>query len=213
MSTLTDSTTEELAEEGYIAVPEAEWEAVQDRLDRVEGELDNQATNVTGAFAKISDIDDRLTSVEEGDDTDETHGVEDEDHADDDAPQTPMEQIAALPEHVAEDQLTPNQRRARFVAKDVDQYGKSVPVGTRMDTTTLRKVLQAASEESERIYRTTTHRVMDFLDRFGEDDVTLKKKRGRKFVIFSEELIERLKQLKRSDVCYGDQGSGLLRAV
>lgn len=132
------------------------------------------------------------------------------DEADESEPgfQTPLERITALPEHVADRELTANQARARFVATDITDYGQSVPAGIRIDSGDIRRVLSAASDDRERIYRTTVSRVMNFLDRFGGDEVAVTKKHGRRFVVVAESLVDRL---DRTDVCYGENGMVPLR--
>lgn len=208
------------AEDEFIIVPKDEWNKLQDQLERIENELNNQSNNVMGAFTKIGEIEDRLEAAED-DCQDNTPGVdrgkdgsqEAEDNTN--QHQTPLEQILSMPQDVIEEELTANQRRASFVAQDIENYGESVPAGVRVDSTSMRKVLSAASDEAERIYRTTASRVMDFLDRFGSDEVSVKKRHGKRFVVVSDELVERIKKLKQSstDVRYGDQRSGLLRAT
>lgn len=208
----------------FVAVPKAEWEHQAARIDELESTVDELYSELAEHQQydgkRHAEANQRITEIEEADDGNDTPGghadeTGSQDAENDEQPQTPLEQICSLPQELAQEELTANQQRARFVAKDIDDYGKSVPAGVRIDTSDMKRVLQAASDEGEQIYRTTVKRVMDFLDRFGEDEVTVKKKRGRRFVIVSDELIERIERQKqnRTDVCYGPHGSDLLRAT
>jgi regulator of replication initiation timing len=102
---------------------------------------------------------------------------------------TPLEQIAALPEAVAVDQLTANQKRARFVASDVRDYAESVPAGWAITTSDLRRVLTAAFDAG---HSQTVQRVMDVLDQFGDDSTKIVERRGTKRVVFDDDLVQRL---------------------
>jgi hypothetical protein len=113
--------------------------------------------------------------------------------------ETPLERICSLPEHVADRELTRNQHRARFVAKDVRDYAEKVPAGLVIDSRAIKRVLTAS--EGKRPHTQTVARVMDFLDDLGKDDVELIKRRGRKLVVFDPEAVDRLSQC-------GDRGGG-----
>jgi uncharacterized coiled-coil protein SlyX len=110
--------------------------------------------------------------------------------ADTDAPQTPLEQVVGLPEHLADEELTANQERARFIAQDVRDYAERVPAGYAIPSTDLRKVLKA--KDGATPHTQTVARVMDFLEELGGEDVTLVKRRGTKRIAFSEDAVERL---------------------
>ncbi len=217
MTTLTDATTAELAENDLVAVPRDDWTAMQERQDeqderinRLESELDVQSSNVGGCHSRVSDLTERVDDLEaqnqqtEGGSGDSQPGDEASTNA-----ETPLEQIVSLPEHVAARELSANQERARFVAKDAADYGRSVPAGIRLESTDIRRVLSAAADDGETIYRTTVKRVMDFLADLGGDEVKQRTKRGKSFVVLSDELVGRL---ARNDVCYGAGGGGALRA-
>lgn len=104
--------------------------------------------------------------------------------------ETPLERIYALPEHVAERELTANQERARFIAQDVRDYAEKCPGGLVLDSTTITKVLTAS--EGNRPHTQTVARVMKFLNELGKNTVELKKRRGRKLVMFDPEYADRL---------------------
>lgn len=207
------------SEDQFVIVSKDDWDELQDQLERIEEELQNQSRNVSGAFTKLGEIEDRLEAAE-ADCQENTPGAQGGETASQEAEndtehQTPLEQILSMPQDVIEENLTANQRRASFIAEDVENYGESVPAGVRVDSTSMRRVLSAASDEAERIYRTTTKRVMDFLNRFGSDEISVKKRHGKRFVVMSDELVERIKKLKQNDnsVRYGKQEHTLLRAT
>ncbi|WP_129116700.1 hypothetical protein [Halegenticoccus tardaugens] len=106
---------------------------------------------------------------------------------------TPLERIVALPDTVAAEELTANQERARFIATDVTDYARKVPAGFMIESSSLRRVL--AAKEDGSVHTETVSRVMEFLDRFGEDDVELVKRRGTRRVVFSPRLVERFRRL------------------
>ena len=105
--------------------------------------------------------------------------------------QTPLERVCGLPEHVAGDNLTANQERARFVAQGIRDYGRRVPAGIGIRSSEIRRVLSASEESS--IHTQTVSRVMDFLADLGGDSVQLKRTRsGERTVVFSEDIVERI---------------------
>jgi hypothetical protein len=55
--------------------------------------------------------------------------------------ETPLERICALPEHVADRELTANQERARFIAKDVRDYAEKAPAGLVVDSRAIKRVV------------------------------------------------------------------------
>lgn len=163
----TVSTAEELREQyddpwTALADMHTKLDEKDDRIDELESKLDNQTTNIRGAFTKLGAIDDRIDGLEttaecntecdtsEGEcDTHVTdrngseanrNGCTDDRNADrNGSDQTPLETICALPEHIADDELSANQERARFIAADVHDYAKKVPAGLVIDSSTIRK--------------------------------------------------------------------------
>jgi len=120
-------------------------------------------------------------------------------------PETPLEQVIAIPEEMASDQLTANQERARFVATDVRDYAKSVPAGWAITSTDLRRVLQAYDESG---HTETVARVFDILEDLGDDDVQVIERRGTKRVVFDDALVDRLARIDQAghDVVMGAEG-------
>lgn len=213
MTTLTEDTTAELADNNLVAVPKAEWDAMQNRVDRLETEVKVQASNTKGAHSRISKLSERVNDVEAQNQETEVHpdpanptqeAAEQGSHAG----ETPLETVVSLPEDVANRELKPTQKRARFVAKDLADYGTKVPAGIRIDSQDMRRVLNAAADDGQTIYRTQVRRVMDLLDDLGREDVEIRKRR-RTFVIFSTGLADRLDEQQqdqsRNSVRYADE--------
>jgi len=99
--------------------------------------------------------------------------------------------VIRVPEHLVEEHLTANQRRARFVAKDVAEYTRSVPAGRAIRSSQLRQVLSAG--EDGQIYTETVSRVINFLDDLGGDAVAIKEsRRGERVIVFTDAFVERV---------------------
>mgnify|MGYP006885845553 CR=1 FL=1 len=97
-----------------------------------------------------------------------------------------------MPEPVAEQELTANVKRARDVAADVIDYGRSVPAGYAVTSSELRTVLTALDDGGGKAYTETVRRVMDYLEELGGDDVAVKETRGgQRTVIFDDEFVRR----------------------
>lgn len=111
-------------------------------------------------------------------------------------PQTPLEQIVALPGAVAEEQLTANQRRARFVAKDITEYASKTPAGWVLTPKDLRTVLNAAFDTS---HSQTCSRVRTILADLGDEAVSITDSRGEKKTVFDVELVGRLLEIDTAD--------------
>lgn len=106
-------------------------------------------------------------------------------------PETPLEDIVRVPEHLVEESLTANQQRARFVAKDVHEYTQSVPAGRAIRSSQLRQVLTAG--EDGRIYTETVSRVIEFLNELGGDAVEIRETQGgERVVVFADAFVERI---------------------
>lgn len=199
---LTDATTAELAENDLVAVPRNEWTAMMERMDRLESELSNQAQNVGGAFAKIGEVEDTVEKLEAQNQQTEPHSGDTTPRVDPGktGPQdteTPLERICRLPEHIADRELTANQERARFIARDIHDYAEKVPAGLVIDSRAIKRVITAS--EGKRPHTQTVARVMTFLDELGKDAVQLKKRRGKKLVVVGPEAAARLTHHDRCD--------------
>ena len=111
-------------------------------------------------------------------------------------PQTPLEDIIRVPEHLVEGSLTANQRRARFVAKDIAEYTKQVPAGRALSSSELRRILAAGSDT--KIYTQTVSRVIAFLDKLGEEGVKVREsQQGERIIVFNEGLVERVQTYRQ----------------
>lgn len=189
----------------FIAVPKAEWNRVQDRLDRLENEVDNQSTNVRGAFSKLSSIEDRVDDLESNDSTAEPDsegkgvGVEPDNNG------PPLMEIVELPHELAERECTSNVRRARFIADSVTEYADKAPVGYVLDSKAVKRVLSAADETNGTPHTQTVSRVQDRLSELGGDGVEVRKRHGKRIVVFDEPLAKRL---SNTDHNRCDRGSG-----
>jgi hypothetical protein len=170
-----------------------------DRVEELEEQLKEESTRAAKERAEINkrvseteemiNADETPTATGGGDDGSTPRGCE---------PQTPLEEVTQLPEHVVEDNLTRNQERARFIAKDVSEYTRSVPAGRAIRSSEIRTVLSAGYDE--RIYTQTVSRVIEFLTELGGDDVQLKETRsGERVVVFSDAITERLTRLSQTD--------------
>jgi len=184
-------------------------ETVNVLTDRVE-ELENENTELrtelkqesTRAAKERANTNKRLSEVEELIDADETpsttEGGDDGSTPRGCEPETPLEEVTQLPEHVVENNLTANQERARFISRDVLTYTRAVPAGRAIRSSEIRTVLSAGYDE--RIYTETVGRVIDFLTELGGKDVELTKTRsGERVVVFSDAITERLTRLSQSD--------------
>lgn len=107
-------------------------------------------------------------------------------------PETPIEQVVAMPEEMATDQLTANQDRARFVATDVRDYAESVPAGWAISSTDLRRVLQAYDDSG---HTETVARVFDILNDLGGDEIRIVDRHGTRRIVFTDDLVARLDRL------------------
>ena len=169
-------------------------EETSDDLDETEQRLDafsNWLENVVDDVAANSDdIDDVRNDIEAS----EGNGSTGENTAPETyvTPETPLEQTAALPQEMI-DEESPNVRRAVFVAQGVDDYSRKVPAGRAIRSSELRKVLKAGTDSNG--HTETVSRVMNVLDDMGKDDVKIVDRRGEKRIVFSQEAADRLSEL------------------
>ena len=106
-------------------------------------------------------------------------------------PETALEDVIRIPEHLVASNLTANQRRARFVAKDIHEYTQRVPAGRAIKSSELRRILTASEDTT--IYTQTVSRVIDFLDELGADAVNVREtKQGQRVIVFTEAFVERV---------------------
>jgi outer membrane murein-binding lipoprotein Lpp len=160
---------------------------------------------------RIEDLEAKVENTESCTDSGQNESSKDQCSASDsegeDSETTSLEQVASLPDEVANDSLTSNQKRARKIARRIDEYGKSVPAGHAITSTRIRDILSGL--EDKRIHRQTVQRVADFLKRFGGDHVERKQTRGGKdVVVFSESVVKDI-----TSVVTGDKDLGVTPAI
>lgn len=182
---MSTSETVEVPKEEYQRLKEAEAERdeLRERLNEAETKqagfgkaISSNQNRIEDLEARVKDATPRVEPDKEGSEGTKTG-------------ESPLEQITNLPEHTAEEQLHENQQRARFVAKDVLDYADNAPKGFVVDSGTVSKVLAARDGESP--HTQTVSRVMDFLDDFGQDDVTVKIHKGRRIAVFDKTAAKR----------------------
>ncbi|KYH24006.1 hypothetical protein HAPAU_40850 [Halalkalicoccus paucihalophilus] len=207
-STATDQpTTEELTLEAVyeqlealtdrVAELEAEVERKDDRIEELEAELTEYKRFAGSEFAdvrgRITEVEDQTqeleTTLQETPTATTTVDAEENGASQTTTTETPLERICTLPEHVVDRELTTNQKRARFIARDVQDYAERAPAGLVLDSRTITKVLTAM--EGTKPHTQTVARVMNFLEKLGKDEVEQTKRRGKKLVVINEEAADR----------------------
>jgi hypothetical protein len=143
----------------------------------------------------VSDVEDRVEDLSAGDSPEGSTG-EDTPADTQERPQTPLEQTAALPQGMIE-QESANVRRAVFVARDAEDYTTKVPAGRVIKSSDLRRVLTAGTDA--RGHTQTVDRVMSVLEEMGGDDVRIVDRRGERRVLFSEEIVARLERIAQPE--------------
>jgi uncharacterized coiled-coil protein SlyX len=154
-----------------------------DRIDESAADREKATEQRKNLFSRVHD----LETVVGSEDTVTTSDALSTDDGSDIA--SPLAQLTNLPEHVAEEQLTANQQRARFVAKDVLDYADTTPKGYVVDSATVSKVLAVRDGESP--HTETVSRTMDFLDGFGKSEVETRMHKGRRIAVFDAEAAQR----------------------
>jgi DNA repair exonuclease SbcCD ATPase subunit len=185
---------------------EAKVDDHDDQLDEHQSELDDHESRLTALGKGISNINDEQADHEDRIESIETNADDDSDQTQCDtgdqsnqssethvSPETNLEQVVSLPEPVVDDQLTANQQRARFIARDLKDYTQSIPAGRRMTAGQITRVLRAGTDCKG--HSQTVDRVIDFLNDFGEDQVSVKKRRGKRIVVFGDNLVNRIERL------------------
>ena len=167
-----------------------------DRIEELEAELTEYKRFAGSEFAdvrgRITDVEAQTEELETTlqETPTETTNVDTEENgpAQTTTTETPLERICTLPEHVVDRELTTNQQRARFIARDVQDYAEIAPAGLVLDSQTIANITAA---EGSKPHTQTVARVMDFLEKLGKDDVEQTKRRGKKLVVVEEEAADR----------------------
>jgi len=193
---------------------EAENERLQDRVDELESknnQLENRvdeleedtnlaSKNARGAFNKITELKQQLADLDTTAKTDTSLGKY----------KTALEEVCALPDHIAEETHSANQLRARHIALNLGDYATKTPKGYILRSRQLRTVLKARFETS---HSETVNRVREFFDELGGDLVEVrepqtagyspgkkgeKKRQGKKIVV-DEQLVFSLHRISQND--------------
>jgi len=168
---------------------------VKNNTETIEDEKDRRSAEIEGCHNRLGRLDDKIQQKEA--DSDGATPTPDTDTTPRHEPVTSLEEVVTLSETIAEDSLTTNQQRSRFIAKNVEDYTRSVPAGRAIKSSEIRRVLSASEDTS--VHTETVSRTMDFLDRLGDDDVMIKETQSNeKVVVFTDEIVDRIVSL-RSD--------------
>ncbi|KYH24123.1 hypothetical protein HAPAU_37660 [Halalkalicoccus paucihalophilus] len=126
---------------------EAEVERKDDRIEDLEAELTEYKRFAGSEFAdvrgRITDVEDQTQELEttlQETPTEATTVDTEETGSQTATTETPLERICALLEHIADRELTTNQERARFIARDVRDYAAA---GLVLTSRTITKVITA----------------------------------------------------------------------
>jgi chaperonin cofactor prefoldin len=152
------------------------------------GRAINSKPSETDLDAELAQLREELEAYAEGDDAPTSDPTAD--------PETPLEQVVAMPEDLVDEQLTANQKRARFVARDITEYASKTPAGWVLRPKDLRTVLNAAFDTG---HSQTCSRVREILADLGDEEVSIQDSRGERKLVFEERIVERLHQLAESD--------------
>jgi len=201
VNSLTEAVTELAEENRRLRERVEELENDQEEQDQHRAQL---AKDVATANGRITDVEDRLSEDEphpsDGEDTDTDTSA---------TPETPLEDITALPEHVAEDSLSANQNRARFVVSDLEEYTRSVPAGRSITASDLSTVLRAGTDAKG--HSQTVDRVIRLLDDLGDGGTKVVERHGQRRVVFTEDCARRLSRLSENHgVVTGGKDGGVI---
>jgi len=192
----------------------AELADVREELADVREELAESRRQNAEDRKRISELESKVEDLEaeqDGEEDPEDHQSEgskptpDGDTDGCTTPQTPLERTVSLPESMAQSELTANQKRATFVAKDVMNYTRSVPAGRAIKSSEIGTVLRAGTSCKGRSQ--TVSRVIEFLNDLGGDGVEVVERRGERRVVFTEDAARRLQQLGAPDDLGGGGGA------
>ncbi|KYH24592.1 hypothetical protein HAPAU_35750 [Halalkalicoccus paucihalophilus] len=189
---------------------EAEVERKDERIEELEAELTEYKRFAGSEFAdvrgRITDVEDQTDELETTLQETPTETIDPEENGSQTTiAETPLERICALPEHVADQELTTNQKRARFIARDVLDYAEKAPAGLVLDSQTITKVITAS--EGSKPHTQTVARVMNFLSKLGKDEVEQTKRRGKKLVVVEEKAADRYHDRCDRDIEHAPAGS------
>lgn len=174
---------------------EAGIEDNSDEIDEVQERSARERAELSGRIWEVEEKVDEIDSDDGNVDAD-TRGVEPDELAST-TPETPLETVIAMDDATATTELTANTKRARFVAKDIEEYARSVPAGYALKSGEVSTILKSGT--NCRGSTKTVARVMEFLADLGNDEVEIVQKRGVNRVILSDEIVERISEIEADD--------------
>jgi hypothetical protein len=111
--------------------------------------------------------------------------------------ETPLENLVALPEDVAEQSLSKQDKRARFIAMDARDYGDKCIDGRIITAGRSGRTLAAGLDVDP--HPEKVRRVMKRLKELGKDSTKLRKKNGEKRINIDEAAVDRLERHAEMD--------------
>ena len=164
---------------------EEENDQLREQAESLEEELEKRAEIQKDILAKIHDLEQRLDGelqddVERGADPEVDR-------------ETPLEDILALPNDVANQELSANVRRAREIVASADTWGRGVPAGVQLTAGQIGRALNVGLDVDA--HPETVRRIISILDELGKEHVTRRRRDAEKRIILDEELVERLQRL------------------
>lgn len=177
---------------------------VDDLADRLDETAERTARDAADDRRRIHELEERVETLEEAaSEASHPKGDGTEEPAADtaDRPQTPLERVVTVPDHMAADELTANVGRARFIARGVMDYTRDVPAGRALRSSELRRVLVAGTDAKG--HGQTVTRVIETLDELGGDTVRVVERRGERRVVFDETAAARLARLSSTSTADG----------
>ena len=206
-----EKATEVLTES--IDAPESDVRAVEELIEGLVGAVEELSQEAAKAEARAEELERELqqTRREQAEDRQRIHQLEETvedlesnpqgtsekgtDVDDSMTPETPIEQVVALPQEMI-DQESANVQRAAFVAEGAVDYTTSVPAGRAITSGELRRVVKAGTDASG--HSQTVDRIITVLDDMGGDDIQVVERRGERRIVFTEAICRRLDKLRAS---------------
>jgi len=106
---------------------------VSKKVANTKAELADVREDTDRVSKEVADTNSRVSELEENEDKDVSQSSEGQSSPNERqgsaGQSTALEQVVGLPEETAMNSLSANQKRARSIAKRIDEYGKSVPAG------------------------------------------------------------------------------------
>lgn len=164
-------------QEQQINQLEKEKSGLQMRLDELDAnvaELDDRMLEKDVKKGIIGDIHCLKQQIKDDIPTPETEEVG---YNGSEIAETQLEQVVSMPDKMAEEQLSPNQQRARHVACNLSDYSQPCAKGKVITPSDLKKVLSARFDTT---HSETVNRVREFLADLGGECVEINQRRSTK---------------------------------